>query len=60
MYVSNILKKIEKAGKNSKCFRLAMNMKPVPTIIDSKEVINKISEISNVTSPVSILRRSPK
>ena len=39
---------------------LAMNMKPVPTIFDRKRVINKNSEINNVTLPISIPWRSPR
>ena len=31
-----------------------MNMKPAPTIFDSRKVINNNSEINNVTSAVSI------
>ena len=37
-----------------------MNMKPVPTIFDPKTVINKNSETSNVTLPISIPWRSPR
>ena len=44
--------------ENSKRYRLAMNMKPIRTIFDPKKVINKNSEISNVTSPISIPRGS--
>ena len=40
--------------------RLAMNVKPVPTIFDPKEVISKNSEINNVTSPICIPRRTPR
>ena len=39
---------------------LAINMKPVPTIFDRKRVINKNSEINNVTLPISIPWRSPR
>ena len=35
-----------------------MNIKPVSTIVNPKKVINKNSEINNVTSPISIPRRS--
>ena len=34
-------------------------MKPVPTIFDPKKVINKNSEINNVTSQICIPRRTP-
>ena len=37
-----------------------MNMKPVSTIFDPKKVTNKNSEIDSVTSPISILQRSPR
>ena len=37
-----------------------MNMKPAGAIFDPKKVINKNSEISNVTSPVCIPRRTPR
>ena len=37
-----------------------MNMKPVATIFDPKKVINKTSEINNVTSPICIPRRTPR
>ena len=37
-----------------------MNMKPVATTFDTKNVINKNSEINNVTSPVCIPRRAPR
>ena len=37
-----------------------MNVKPVPTIFDPKIVISKNSEISNVTSPICIPRRTPR
>ena len=46
--------------KTSKRYRLAMNVKPVPTIFDPKKVISKISEINNVTSPICISRRTPR
>ena len=35
-------------------------MKPVPTIFNPKTVINKNSEKNNVTSPITISRRSPR
>ena len=35
-----------------------MNIKPVSTIVNPKKVINKNSEINNVTSPISIPQRS--
>ena len=35
-------------------------MKPVPTMFDPKKVINKNSEISNVTLPICIPRRTPR
>ena len=47
-------KKSYKKGKNSKRYSLAMNMKPVPTILDPKTVINKNPETHNVSSPISI------
>ena len=34
-----------------------MNMKPVATIFDPKKVINKNSEINNVTAPICIPRK---
>ena len=37
-----------------------MNMKPVGAIFDPKKVINKNSEINNVTSPICIPRRTPR
>ena len=37
-----------------------MNMKPVATIFDPKKIINKTSEIDNVTSPICIPRRKPR
>ena len=37
-----------------------MNMKPVPTICDPKKVINKISYINKVTSPICIPRATPR
>ena len=36
-----------------------MNMKPVTTLFDPKKVINKNSEINNITSPIFIPRRRP-
>ena len=48
--------KYHKKGKNSKRYRLAMNMKPFPTTLDPKPVINKNSEKNNVTSLISIPR----
>ena len=50
--------KYYKKGKNSKYYGLAMNMKPVPTILDPKTVISKNSQINNVTLLISIPRRS--
>ena len=35
-------------------------MKPVQTIFDPKKVINKNSEVNNVTSPICIPRGTPK
>ena len=35
-------------------------MKLVPTIFDPKTVINENSEISNITSPIRIPRRSSR
>ena len=49
-----------KRSKNSKRYHLAMNMKPVSTIFYPKKVTNKNSEIDSVTSPISILQRSPR
>ena len=49
-----------KKDKNSKRYRLAINMKPVLTIFDPKTVINKNSEINNVASSISIPFRSPR
>ena len=49
-----------KKGKNIKCYSLAIIMKPVPTIFNPKTVINKNSEKNNVTSPITISRRSPR
>ena len=46
--------------KGSKCYRLAMNMKPVATILDPKKVINKNLEIINVTAPICIPQRTPR
>ena len=37
-----------------------MNMKLIPTILDSKKAINKNSERNNVTSTSNIPRRSPR
>ena len=59
--VLNILtKNIAKKVKKKKRYRLAMNMKPVPTICDPKKVINKISYINKVTSPICIPRATPR
>ena len=52
--------KYYKEVKNSNCYGLAMNMKPALGIFDLKTVINKNSEINNVTLPISIPRRSPR
>ena len=46
--------------KNGKRYRLAMNMKPFATMFDPKKANNKHSEINNVTSPICILRRTPR
>ena len=35
-------------------------MKPVPTMFDPKKVINKNSEINNVTLPICSPRRTPR
>ena len=56
--IKHFEEKYYKKGKNSKRYRLAMNMKPVTTIFDPKKVINKNSEINNVTSPICIPRRT--
>ena len=53
-------KKYYKKGEKSQRYRLIKHMKPVPTIFDPKKVIDENSEINNVTSPVSIPRRSPR
>ena len=37
-----------------------MNIKTVPTIFEPKTVMNKNLEINNVTSPISIPRRTPR
>ena len=47
-------------GKNSKGYRLAINMKPVATIFGPKKVINKNSVINKITSPICIPRRTPR
>ena len=57
--IKHFEEKYYKKGKNSKRYRLAVNMKPVTTIFDPKKVINKNSEINNVTSPICIPRRTP-
>ena len=55
-FEENYYKKV----KNSKCYRLAMNMKPFATIFNPKMVNNKNSEIYNVTSSICISRRTPR
>ena len=45
LYIKNFEEKYYEKGKNSKRYRLAMNMKPVPPIFDPKKVINKNSEM---------------
>ena len=57
--IKHFEEKYYKNGKNSKPYRLAMNMKPVTTLFDPKKVINKNSEINNITSPIFIPRRRP-
>ena len=52
--------KYYKKGKNSKRYRLAMYIKPVPTVFYSEKIINKNSETNNFTSPISIPPRSPR
>ena len=47
-------------GKKSKRYRLAINMKPAATIFGPKKVVNKNSVINEVTSPISIPRRTPR
>ena len=37
-----------------------MKMKPVATIFDPKKVINKNSEINNVTSPICVPLKTPR
>ena len=58
-YVSNILNKNIAKGKNSKPYRLVMNMKPVTTLFDPKKVINKNSDINNIISRICIPCRRP-
>ena len=43
-------------GKTSKRYRLAINVKLVPTIFDPKKVINKNSEINNIPHQSVFLR----
>ena len=52
--------KYYKKGKNIKHYRLAVNVKPIPTILHPKNVVDQNSEINNPTSPVSISGRSPR
>ena len=49
--------KYYKKGKNSKRYRLAMNMKPVRTIFDPKKAINN-NNFSEITEETFISRRS--
>ena len=37
-----------------------MNVKPVPTIFDPKNVISENSEINSVTSPICVPQRTPR
>ena len=59
-YVKHFEEKYYKKGKNSKRYRLAMNMKPVAAIFNPKKVINKNSEINNVTLPICIVSAMEK
>ena len=58
--IKHFEKKYYEKGKTSKRYRLAMNVKPVPTIFDPKKVISKNSEVNNVTSSICIPRRTPR
>ena len=58
--IKHFEEKYYEKGKNSKCYSLTINMKPVATIFDPKKVINKNSEINNITSPICIPRRTPR
>ena len=52
--------KYYKKGENDKRFRLNKKLKPVPTIFDPTKVSTSSSTVSNLTSPISIPRRSPR
>ena len=58
--IKHFEEKYYKKVKNSKCCRLAMNMKSFAAIFNPKKVNNKNSEINNVTSPICIPRRTPR
>ena len=58
--IRHLEKKYYKKVKNSRRYRLAINMKPLSTVFDPKKANNKIPEISNVTSPICIPRRTPR
>ena len=60
IYIKHFEEKYYKKVKNSKHYRLAMNMKPFATIFDPKKVNNKNTEINNATSPICIPRRKPR
>ena len=52
--------KYYKKGENDKRFRLNKKLKPVPTIFNPTKVSTSSSTVFNLTSPISILRRSPR
>ena len=58
--IKHFEEKCYKKIKNSKRYRLAMNMKPFATIFDPKKVNNKNSEINNVTPLICIPRRTAR
>ena len=58
--IKHFEEKYYQIGKNSKCYRSAMNVKPVVTIFNPKKVVNRNSEINHVTSPICIPWRTPK
>ena len=57
--IKHFEEKYYKKGENDKRFRLNKKLKPVPTIFDPTKVSTSSSTVSNLTSPISIPRRSP-
>ena len=58
--IKHFEEKYYKKGENDKRFRLNKKLKPVPTIFDPTKVSTGSSTVSNLTSPISIPRRSPR